>query len=31
MLSQNYFLEPNQHAAIATWQRDPNWHPSIFK
>ncbi len=30
MLTQNYFPEPNRHAAAA-WQRDPNWHPSIFK
>jgi hypothetical protein len=27
MLSQNYFPEPNRHAAAA-WQRHPNWHPS---
>jgi hypothetical protein len=30
MLSQNYFPEPNWHAAAA-WHKDPNWHPSIFK
>jgi hypothetical protein len=33
MLSQNYFPEPNWHAAATTvtWHRDPNWHHSIFK
>jgi hypothetical protein len=33
MLSQNYFPQPNRHAATATvtWHKDPNWHPSIFK
>jgi hypothetical protein len=31
MLSQNYFPEPNRHATAAAWQRDPNWHHSIFK
>jgi hypothetical protein len=24
------FPEPNRRAAAA-WQRDPNWHPFIFK